>query len=253
MRLRYISDIHLEFIKPQNIQQLLKKINPGPSEIAILAGDIGNPRQSNYDTFMKYMSANFKKTFVIAGNHEYYCKDVPYTIEQTNLHLKEYFTRYDNIRLLQNECEKYDNKCFIGTTLWSKITRREYAINDVDYIPGLDRILYNQMNLQCVDFLKTTLRDPGNKECVVITHHLPSLSLIDPKYRTSRFSHYNEWFYCDLDKMIKRDSAKIKCWFYGHTHTPNKTVLDKTIFACNPIGYVDENDDPDFDAVIEIS
>ena len=24
---------------------------------------------------------------------------------------------------------------------------------------------------------------------------------------------YNQWFYCDLDNLIKY-------WFYGHTHTP---------------------------------
>ena len=198
------------------------------------------------------MSANFKRTYVIAGNHEYYCKDVPYTIEQTNLHLKEYFTRYDNIRLLQNEYEHYDNKCFVGSTLWSNINRPNYVVNDVDYIPGLDSKLYNRMNLECVDFLETTLKDPDNKECVIITHHLPSASLIDPKYRTSRFENYNQWFYCDLDKMIKRDSAKIKCWFYGHTHTPNKTNIGDTIMACNPVGYPGENSATVFDAIVEI-
>jgi predicted phosphodiesterase len=252
MRLRYISDLHLEFIRPQNIQQFLKKITPGPSEVAILAGDIGNPRQPNYDLFMKYMSTNFKKTFVIAGNHEYYCTDVPYTIDQTDMFLKNYFQQYDNISFLNNSVENYEGKCFIGTTLWSKITRRDYAINDVDYIPGLDRKKYNQLNLQCIDFLDISLRNPDNTECIVMTHHLPSLSLIDPKYKTSKLSHYNEWFYCDLDDTILQHNAKIKCWVYGHTHTPNKTNIGKTIMACNPIGYPDENDDPDFDAIIEI-
>jgi predicted phosphohydrolase len=74
MKLRYLSDLHLEFIKPNKLKHFINKIPHGKDEICILAGDIGNPYKSNYDTFMKFMSENFKKTFIIAGNHEYYNK-----------------------------------------------------------------------------------------------------------------------------------------------------------------------------------
>lgn len=252
MRLRYISDIHLEFIKPQNIQQFLKKITPGPSEIAVLAGDVGNLRQSNYDTFMQYMSTNFKKTFVIPGNHEYYCLDHKrYSIEQSEADLKEYFRKYNNISYLNNAVERYDGKCFIGTTLWTKVTDAENDINDTHYIPFMDRNRYNQLNLQCVDFLKGALDDPENQECVVITHHLPSYSLIDAKYKTDPYN-INQWFYYDMDDVIKQYNTKVKCWFYGHTHMPNKTNMGDTIMACNPIGYPGENADPDFNSIVEI-
>jgi len=256
MRLRYISDLHLDFIRPQNIRQFLKKITPGPGDVAILAGDIGNPRQPNYALFMQYMSTNFKKTFVIAGNHEYYCLESPtFSIEETDIYMKEYFRRYDNISFLHNSSENYDGKCFIGTTLWTKLNKHVQDINDTEYIPGMDREKYNQLNSQCVEFLKDALDNPDNKDCVVMTHHLPSYSLIDPKYKTrGQSSPYdiNQWFYCDMDDTIKKHNAKIKCWFYGHTHTPNKANIGSTIMACNPIGYPDENDDPDFDVVVEI-
>ena len=58
MKLRYFSDLHLEFIKPTQIQHFIKKIPSGHDKICILAGDIGNPHQSNYDTFMKFISKN---------------------------------------------------------------------------------------------------------------------------------------------------------------------------------------------------
>jgi hypothetical protein len=67
MKLRYLSDLHLEFIKPNKIENFIKKIPSGIDEICILAGDIGNPYQPNYDIFMNFISKNFKKTFVIAG------------------------------------------------------------------------------------------------------------------------------------------------------------------------------------------
>jgi predicted MPP superfamily phosphohydrolase len=251
MRLRYISDIHLEFIKPQYIQQFLEKITPGPSEIAVLAGDVGNLRHSNYDTFMQYMSANFKKTFVIPGNHEYYCLDhKKYSIEQTEADLNEYFIKYDNISYLNNSVEKYEGKTFIGTKLWTKVIDEENDINYTHYIPFMDRDRYNQLNLQCVNFLEGAVANPDNQDCVLITHHLPSYSLIDAKYKTTPYE-INQ-YYCDMDDVIKTYNEKVKLWFYGYTHTPNKTNMGDTILACNPIGYPGENEVPDFNATIEI-
>ena len=74
MKIRYFSDLHLEFIKPDKIEEFIKNIPSGIDEICILAGDIGNPYQKNYDIFMNFISKNFKKTFCITGNHEYYNK-----------------------------------------------------------------------------------------------------------------------------------------------------------------------------------
>ena len=96
MKIRYLSDIHLEFIKPNKLEKFIKKIpidENSIDEICILAGDIGNPYSSNYDVFMKFISKNFKKSFVIAGNHEYYNKKK--TIIETTNFLNEYFNNFD--------------------------------------------------------------------------------------------------------------------------------------------------------------
>ena len=58
MKLRYFSDLHLEFIKPHNINKFIEQIPIGIDEICILAGDIGNPYQSNWDTFFEFISKN---------------------------------------------------------------------------------------------------------------------------------------------------------------------------------------------------
>ena len=117
--IRYFSDLHLEFIKHDKILEFISKIPSGIDEICILAGDIGNPYERNYDIFMKFISKNFKKTFVIPGNHEYYNKKK--RIPQTNEFMKLYFEKFNNIRFLNNSYEIYENVCFIGTILWSKI------------------------------------------------------------------------------------------------------------------------------------
>ena len=36
MKVRYFSDLHLEFIKPNKIEQFIRKIPPGMDEISIL-------------------------------------------------------------------------------------------------------------------------------------------------------------------------------------------------------------------------
>ena len=58
LKLRYFSDLHLEFIKPNNINRFLQKITPCSDEICILAGDIGNPfHMLNYDVFSREHSS----------------------------------------------------------------------------------------------------------------------------------------------------------------------------------------------------
>lgn len=246
MKLRYLSDIHLEFIKSNEFKNFIKKIPPGLDEICILAGDIGNPYQTNYDAFMEFISRNFKKTFVIAGNHEYYNESK--TIQETNefLHSK----KWENISFLDNTYEYYENHYFIGTTLWSKITNPQYAINDVYNIPKFDYIQYNQLNTVCVDFLENTLNNKNN--CIIITHHMPSYKLIDAKYNKPHIRNYNQWFYCDMHNFIERNKDKIKCWIYGHTHIPQNTILYDIPFLCNPIGYPNENNTNDFEKTITI-
>ena len=249
--IRYLSDLHLEFIKPDKIDQFIEQIKPGVDEICILAGDIGNPRESNYDIFMKFISKNFKKTFVIPGNHEYYNETK--TIQETNRFLEEYFQQFNNISFLNYSYEIYANHCFIGTTLWSKITDPHYKINDVHRIPDFDYIKYNALNRLSIDFLKNAVH--SNKNCIVITHHIPSGSLIDKKYKTPDMQPYNQWFYSNMDKFIetKKIKKRIACWVYGHTHTPSDVRINDIPFLCNPIGYPNENSMLDFQKSFTIS
>lgn len=248
MKLRYFSDLHLEFIEPKNIDTYLQQIPPSQDdEICILAGDIGNPYSTNYTKFINFISTNFKKSFIIAGNHEYYNKK---EMNDTNIFLKKYFEKYENISFLNNEYEIYNNYCFIGTILWSKITDPKYEINDVYYIQNFDYKKYNEKHVECVDFLTNTLE--LNNNCIVISHHVPSHSLTDDKYKTPSYLPYNQWFSCDMDDIIDSNKDKLKCWIYGHTHVSSNKIINDIPFLCNPIGYPNENDIIDFNKIITL-
>jgi len=105
-------------------------------------------------------------------------------------------------------------------------------------------IQYNRLNRLSVDFLQDTLQK--NENCIVITHHVTSSSLIDVKYKTQNMLPYNQWFYCDMDVLIETNRNKIKYWIYGHTHTPSNIIINEIPFLCNPIGYPNENSKLDF-------
>jgi len=176
---------------------------------------------------------------VIAGNHEYYYRPM----DDTDDVMKLYFEKFHNISLLNNSCEVYEGYCFVDTTLWSKVTNPAYKINDVYSIPNFDYIQCNRLNRMCVDFLEEALEQ---ENCIVLTHHMPSRSLIDVKYLTPVMRPYNQWFACDLDDLILSKKENIKAWFYGHTHTPYETTIESIPFLCNPLGYPDENKKLDF-------
>jgi len=239
MKIRYLSDLHLEFIKPSHLDTWMSQIPPGLDEVCILAGDLGNPHQPTYHRFMRFISEHFKKAFVIAGDHEYYY----HTMEETNPLLVQCFEPFENITFLKESYEIYEGYCFIGTTLWSKITQPKYVINDVYKIPHFDHAECNRLNQESIEFLVDALQT--QKNCIVITHHMPSRALIDPKYLSPQMRPYNQWFYCDLDHLF---TEKIKGWFYGHTHTPSNTVIQGVPLLCNPIGYPGENKELNFEA-----
>jgi len=240
MKLRYFSDLHLEMVK--NMDAFLSQIPPGLDEVCILAGDIGNPHEPQYDVFMKFIRRNFMKAFVIAGNHEYY--DHP--MEETDAFLDKYFKPFENVTFLKESYELYGGYCFVGTTLWTHIIDPKYKIQDVYRIPRFDYMECNRLHRKSLAFLKEALT---HENCVVITHHMPSSALIDVKYLTPSMRPYHQWFACEMDAFF---IPNIQAWFYGHTHTPSQKQIQNIPFLCNPIGYPGENADVDFGATIHL-
>ena len=248
MKIRYFSDLHLEFRKLFNP----KIIKPGPDEVLILAGDIGKPTLGEFCILFDYLSKNFKKIFYVPGNHEYYSKKNHMGVTQTKI--PEVLEKYPNVSVLDCDSEVYDGYHFVGCTMWSLVKNHRYKINDIYSIPGMNIPFYNLINKEEVEYLTETIDSPlsslpGVIGRIVITHHIPSEKLISPKYN---FSDYNEWFFTDMDDVIKRNNDKIVGWWFGHTHTPSETSYLGVNFHCNPIGYPNE-DNRDIKDVTQVS
>lgn len=72
MRIQYASDLHLEF-RANSDYVLLNPLEVA-GEVLVLAGDITLFGRNKYmnSPFFDWCSENYKQTFIIPGNHEYY-------------------------------------------------------------------------------------------------------------------------------------------------------------------------------------
>ncbi len=248
-----LSDIHLEFMSRDSFTTFCNIYFQPKSNICVLAGDIGNPFNSMYDEFLHLINYQFKKTFIIAGNHEYYGS----TISDTNLQINKLVEKYPNISFLNNSFEDYEGIRWIGTTLWTHIKPNPSVyINDMNQIKNFDIEQYNYLHMISSKVLKSAFEDCiiNAKRAVVITHHMPMERLVDEKFKTNRMKPYNQWFVADMDDFINENKSCINAWIYGHTHTPSMSKHFGIPFCCNPLGYQGENNsERDINVVVEIS
>ena len=222
-----------------------------------MLGDIGYPTKDNYKEFIKYCSNNFKKVFLITGNHEYYCtRDNDLTINQVDNMIEDIVSNYDNVYFLNNSYYEFDDIVILGTTLWSYIDESKYDlikyyINDYNWIKKCDNKTFcsigelkmdktlclpkdtTLMHNINVKWIKDMLKENKDKQIIILTHHLPSYKAIHPKYKS--YSS-NCAFASDLDDIME-EYQNIKYWFYGHTHTTTEFKLFSTLCASNPCGY----------------
>jgi Icc-related predicted phosphoesterase len=253
MRIQYISDVHLEFLSKYLRKGLTKKFTPKPADILCLAGDIGYPHSLEYEKFLIESSKNWEKVFLIAGNHEYYTATTKRTMSEKRAKISTWITehRLANVTFLDNSYEDYNGYRFVGSTLWSKIPPNpSKLINDFYQIPEMTEELYNKLHDDAVAFLESDVVTASPLPVVTMTHHLPSYSLIDPKYRTGLYAAYNHFFASECDHLIREP---IKAWICGHTHTGFEKTLNGVPVYCNPAGYPSENEGADLNKFIELA
>lgn len=72
MKIQFASEIHLEF--RQNSEYLAGNPLDVIGDILVLAGDVTYLGKDKYlrHPFFDWCSENFKQTFIVPGNHEYY-------------------------------------------------------------------------------------------------------------------------------------------------------------------------------------
>ena len=268
--LRYVSDLHLEFIKNfKNLKQLqyLWNLNKNPEDKYYLAlvGDIGNPTKPNLEEFLSLLSPQYEKIYYVPGNHEYYnLGSEERTKDSIDSLLKEICGRFPNVKYFNNQVDYIGDVKIIGTTLWTKISdgmarRIKNNINDYHLIKKSKKedvmtITVGDTNLwnrESLEFLKKEI--PESEKCIILTHHAPLynddenlLYTAAPMYSDSE---NNEAFHNDLSEMIK---PPIMAWIFGHTHYVTTFEYNGVVIATNQLGYDGESTYYTFNAETQI-
>lgn len=259
MKIFLLSDLHIELMSKTSFDALMKKINniTDLNGVLILAGDITSHKcLYNDQTREFFITVNklFEKVFYVMGNHEYYSNMTPHN--KIINEYREYLKEYPNIILLDNEIYEHGEILFVGTTLWSKVTKNKYKIkkgmNDyvMIYKEIVDKYVFadgssvdnieiknidvddtNKFNEEAVNFIRSV---NYNKQCIMITHHAPLFGLADPKYAESEMK---EAFHNDLSDMI---TPPIYLWCYGHTHYRSMIDFNGVTLWTNQLGYQGE-------------
>ena len=255
--IQLVSDLHLEFYESPRLHDFIVPRSPN---LAIM-GDFGIPYMDSYKRVIEDCSQNFKKTFIISGNHEYYQwknrTNKKLTIIETDEKIKEITQSFDNVHFLQNQAHNLNDKyTIIGTTLWSHIPRIHvgaalYGMNDFRQIYAdsnqlITPALINKLHDDNIDQLSALIDQNKDKQVIVMSHHLPSLQLISKKYQGHPL---NCCFATNLEHLMKEN---VKYWFSGHTHDNFDLKINHCRCIINPYGYKNENSKFINDLVIKL-
>lgn len=227
MKLKLLSDLHIEGFANKQIYN-----NSDKADILILAGDINVHADNVYKDLMRF-AENYENVVYVPGNHEWYHN----SYETFDTRLRALVQGKYNIHYLCNDVANIEGISFIGTPLWSNFRGNDKYCEEVRglisdfkwYSPHVckERGEAAQKWLKCA-YENTT----GPK--VVITHWLPALECIDPRFATEVV--LNRYFANDMGDWIK-ELKDVPYWFFGHTHSSVDIRLGDTRVIANPAGY----------------
>ncbi len=237
MKIQYMSDLHLEF--RDNMQYIKDNEFPVMGDVLVLAGDTAYLRDTTVPNLRlwKILAKNYRQVLIVPGNHEFYGNgDVLANGDSWHRMI------LPNVGYYQNKVVRIDDTDFILSTLWSHIRPQdEYFVargmNDFRQIRyGGRRFTTDDFNAEhekCLAFIKEAVEASDAKNIVVVTHYLPSYSVVNPYYKGDSL---NSAFATELGEYIA--DSRINIWIFGHSHSNINAQLGETKLLCNQMGYV---------------
>lgn len=274
MKLRCYNDLHLDHYADSMHETCLYDPNKIPSRpkfwyppempddketTLILAGDLWiGTKFIEYCKFswIGEMSKQFKQVLIMLGNHDYWPQG-DLTIRSGAKKCNDMLVDmgYYNVRVL--DCETFEDEgvLFIGTTLWTDMNKSDpLSMHRMsNYMAFDDKILYEtgpngyrsrftsekwiNTHIKHRDYIKHVVEQNRDKKVIVITHHLPLLTLSDPCLANDVG---NAYYSSDLSDLIL-DNENIKFWCCGHTHYGSDMMFDQCRMYNNCVGYIGEH------------
>lgn len=243
VRFQVLSDLHIDSYARRELP--VGQIPRTEADAILVAGDTSNGLLGIEWLIDESQRLN-KPIFVIAGNHEYFGKDILVLDAQ----IKD-LTRNTQVHFLQCDSVDFKGVRILGTTLWTDYQYQSTAttlavaqqfMRDYQEINKGSRLLipqdtieiHQQQSAWLLAALQRSLQD--NMPTVVMTHHSISPQSIAPKY--AEFPS-NAGFVVDLSQWLETEYAP-KLWVHGHTHEAFDYIQANTRVVVNPRAYPNE-------------
>ncbi len=265
MKIDILSDLHLDFyfrpgveITQDNVKSLFDDIfihdKNNPSEILVIAGDIGHYNDQNIEVLKIIQQEYYKYIICILGNHDYYLIN---SSDKKQYDFNSYNRAKEMRSLINNEQNMY---CLDGNIV--EINGVKFGGCDGSYnyaymkkyFPQKDKDFTNRLwknsindyymtegigNFEDIFNIEKPKIEAVYKKCdIMITHVNPSYleENIDSKYQNCDI---NTFFTFDGHDYLKDGSMKY--WVFGHTHDVMNYNFFDVDCVCNPMGYPSEN------------
>jgi predicted phosphodiesterase len=237
MRIRCLSDLHLEFTGYE-----VEYLAPAGEDVVVLAGDIGVgcdglrwARRAIPDRPVIY----------VLGNHEFYRQDFDRLIDQARATVEG-----SNVALLENDAIDIDGVRFLGCTLWTDfraigeqhreavMSLAERLLNDYSLIQRDGQLLRaGDTERRCLESVLWLAREieAATLPTVVVTHNPPTMATVSPLFQGKASCAI---FHNDFDALIR---PPVCAWVHGHTHYSVTREVNGALVLSNQRGYPREN------------
>ena len=277
MKISYVSDIHLEFLKWPDFS---KEVG---GDVLLLVGDITTaamfrPHRTDADVrkhsqylkkFKTDLIDKYDAVYMVMGNHEHYNS----IFKNTKQDLLDGFARHDlsKIHILDNDSVKIDDWTLIGATLWTDFNRgdsftmfavekgmndyRQIGKEDVSDMTYFNRTSNRKIDAQFIlEQHQTSLsyiyeHAKNNDKVIVMTHHAPTHKSLNIEHSGSTLDYA---YSSDLSDIIL-DTSSIKYWLHGHTHMSVDYQVGQCRVLSNQRGYYFEKSYKLFDGLKHIN
>jgi predicted MPP superfamily phosphohydrolase len=234
MRIQVLSDLHTEdYERPVDFLSGGQVQFPG-ADVLALCGDlvaVDCQGAEQIQSVFEFLSRQAKHVLFVAGNHEYWgTKAKPGTAERTERVLRSCTDTLPNVRYLNTEETTVGGVHFVGGTMWfpydplNQLYEKHWP--DFENISRLSEWVY-EYNRAFVE-----LAEKATEETVVITHHLPHVRSVAPRFQAS---DSNRFFLGAVDRILLERRPRL--WLHGHTHHSADYRCEDTRVLCNPFGY----------------
>jgi hypothetical protein len=248
MRIRYMSDLHMEMRSSYPVT-----ITSIGEDVVVLAGDIG---VGCWGIEWAKLAFWGRPVIYVLGNHEYYRYSFRFLPEKAR-----HAAAVSNVHFLENDSVLIGGYRFLGCTLWTDfelfgaqargdaMQTAEQSMRDYRLITyGRSKVTPELTRARClesVEWLRSTISS-SDEPTVVVTHMAPTIASKDPQRRPDDLT---PCFHNAFEDLIQ---PPVSAWIHGHNHYSTRVAVNGIPVMSNQRGYPGEGLTFSWDCYIDL-